>query len=369
MIEARKEVCSMGYTLSFVASVKVGRGGVAGLLHHDARDVDREQGAEVRHSNKDIDPARTLDNETIVSDGQGGWMPCSNISQIEDAIDARLGHVTKPLRKDAVVLRPLVLQLDPDWYADHIDDGERGAAANAMLAWAADTFGADNVVYAAIHQDEGNPHLHVGICPVTEDGRLSQKDWFSSPAALRQMHDDFRQHMTDAGYEIEMQRKKPGKHARRMSVEEYKDFCDLQTEARKIDVQQGQLSRWAERLHEEQADLQEREKMLRDLEDRERKVQQREQDVEQRERALEGRQRLVEAREDALPGLAAKAAAEAVQGEIEASQAARRRPSSKAAKEDAARRLQTALDGVQATCDAVEQHQEAQQHSHKTLSL
>ena len=103
----------MGYTLSFMASVKVQRGGVAGLLHHDARDVDREQGREVRHSNQDIDPARTATNETIVADGQGGWMPCSSIDQIEAAIDARLANVTKPLRKDAVVLRPLVLQLDP----------------------------------------------------------------------------------------------------------------------------------------------------------------------------------------------------------------------------------------------------------------
>lgn len=358
----------MGYTLSFVASVKVGHGDVTGLLHHDARDVDREQGREVRHSNKDIDPARTPGNETIVSDGQGGWMPCSDISQIEDAIDARLAHVTKPLRKDAVVLRPLVLQLDPDWYAANEDEDARAAAAEAMLSWAADTFGPQNVVYASVHQDEGNPHLHVGICPVTEDGRLSQKDWFSSPAALRQMHDDFRQHMTDAGYDIEMQRKKPGKYARRMSVEEYKDFCDLQTEARKIDSQQGQLNRWAERLHEQQTEQQEREKALQDLEKRERQVQQREQEVQKREMALEGRQRLVEAREAALPGLAARAAAEAVQGEIEASQAAHRKPSSKAAREDATRRLQTALAGVQATCDAVEQHQQTGKQG-KTLSL
>lgn len=347
----------MGYTLSFTASVKVGRGGVAGLLHHDARDVDREQGQEVRHSNKDIDPARTLDNETLVSDGQGGWMPCGDTRQIEDAIDARLAAVTKPLRKDAVVLRPLVLQLDPDWYAAHPDEGERGAAANAMLTWAADTFGPQNVVYASVHQDEGNPHLHVGICPVTEDGRLSQKDWFPGPAALREMHQDFRQHMTSEGYDIEMRNKKPGKHAKRMSVQEYKDFCDLQTEARKIDGQQGQLNRWAQRLHEEQTDLQIREARLQERETRQ----------QEQEKALEGRKRLIEAREAALPGLATQAAYEAVQREIEASQAARRRPSSKAAKEDAAQRLQTALAGVQATCDAVEQHQAAKQHSGKTL--
>lgn len=365
----------MGYTLSFEASVKVQRGAVTGLLRHNARDVDREQGQEVRHSNQDIDAARTLDNETIVADGKGGWMPCSDISEIEAALDARLRDVKKPLRKDAVVLRPLIMQLDPAWYAAHPDEGERGAAANAMLEWAADTFGPQNVVYASVHNDEQNPHLHIGICPVTEDGRLSQKDWFPGPAALREMHQDFRQHMASEGYDIEMRNKKPGKYAKRMSVQEYKDFCDLQTEARKIDVQQGQLSRWAKQLHEQQAEQQKREKALQDLEKREQQVQQREQEVQERETevqeretALEGRRRLIEAREAALPGLAALAAKEAVQGEIEASQAAHRRPSSKAAREDATKRLRTALEGVQATCDAVEQHQEAQQHSSgKTL--
>lgn len=316
----------MGYTLSFTASIKVGRGGVVGLLHHDARDVDREHGDEVRHSNKDIDPSRTPSNETIVSDGNGSWIPCSDISQIEDAIDARLETVTKPLRKDAVILRPLVLQLDPDWYATHNDPDERAAAAEDMLNWAADTFGAQNVVYASVHNDEGNPHLHVGVCPVTEDGRLSQKDWFSSPAALRDMHQDFRQHMTDAGYEIEMKNKKPGKHAKRMSVQEYKDFQELQNEARKIEVQQGQLSRWAEQLRQREKDLQEREKL-----------------VQQREIAVEGRESLQDARESALPTLARREASKAVQAEIRKANEARRRPETTQAAKNAVEATQAAV--------------------------
>lgn len=355
----------MGYTMSFEASVKVQRGGVMGLLHHTGREVDREQGQEVRHANKDIDAARTPDNVTLVSDGQGGFKPCEDLREVEAALDARLGCVKKPLRKDAVVLRPLILQLDPDWYAAHPDEGEREEAAEDMITWAVDTFGAENIVYISLHNDENAPHLHIGFCPVTEDGRLSQKDWFSSPAQLRKMHQDLRQHMTDAGYDIEMQNRKPGKYAKRMSVQEYKDFQDLQTEARTIDSQQGQLSRWAARLHEQQTEQQAREKALQE---RERAAADRERQVQQRETALEGRRRLVEAREAALPGLAARAAAEAVQGEIEASQAAHRKPSGKAAREDATRRLQAALAGVQATCDAVEQHQEARKQG-KTLSF
>lgn len=355
----------MGYTMSFEASVKVQRGQVAGLLRHNGRDVDREQGQEVRHANQGIDAARTPDNVTLVSDGKGGFKPCENLREIEAALDARLGHVKKPLRKDAVVLRPLILQLDPDWYAAHTGSDEREQAASDMTEWAVDTFGAENIVYISLHNDENAPHLHIGFCPVTEDGRLAQKDWFSGPAALREMHQDLRQHMTDAGYDIDMKNRKPGKYAKRMEVQEYKDFQDLQAEARKIDSQQGQLSRWAERLHEQQTEQQARETALQE---RERAAADRERQVQQRETALEGRRRLVEAREAALPGLAAQAAKEAVQREIEASQAAHRRPSGKAAREDAAERLQTALAGVQATCDAVEQHQQTGKQG-KTLSL
>lgn len=231
----------MGFSLSFDATPKVGRGDVRGLLHHVVRDVDREHGSEVRHSNQDIDPSRTADNETLVSDGQGGWVPCEDIEQIESVLESRLAEVKKPLRKDAVVLRPVVLQLDPEWYEQHPDPEERGQAAEDMLRWAAGVFGPENLVYASLHEDESNPHLHVGVCPVTEDGRLSQKDWFKSPAALRAMHQDFRQHMADLGYDIEFKNKKPGKHAKRLGVEEYKDYKELEKVRQELDAEKRAL--------------------------------------------------------------------------------------------------------------------------------
>lgn len=346
----------MVYTMSFDASPKVQRGGVGGYLHHTARDVDKEQGCEVRHSNQDIDAARTMDNVTLVADGAGGWKQCEDVSEIEAALDARLSCVKKPLRKDAVVLRPLVMQLDPAWYAAHQSDDEREQAANDMLEWAADTFGAENLIAVSLHNDENAPHLHIALCPVTEDGRLSQKDWFSGPAALRKMHQDLRQWMTDAGYEIEMQNRKPGKYAKRMSVEEYKDYQDLQTEARRIDTQQGQLSRWAERLHEEQDEL--RKEQAEVLKQR--------MDIEARERAVEGRERLLRKQEAKLSAEARKAAEEAVEAVIAGRVKTGGRSRREAAQEAAAAATLEALGRV----EAVEQHQEAQrqqQAGSKTL--
>ena len=231
----------MAYTLSFDASVKVQRGAVAGLLHHVGRDVDRQQGREVRHANQDIDASRTAGNMTMVADGNGNWRACRSLDEIGAALDARLADVGKPLRKDAVVLRPLVLQLDPEWYAAHQGEDEQQAAAWAMMDWASDTFGASNLVYIARHGDEASPHLHIGFCPVTDDGRLSQKDWFSSPAALRAMHKDFREYMAGRGYDIDMANRKPGKHAKRLGVQEYKDFRELERQRAELEAAEARI--------------------------------------------------------------------------------------------------------------------------------
>ena len=39
--------------------------------------------------------------------------------------------------------------------------------------------GIENVINATVHMDEATPHMHLGIVPVTEDGRLSAKDIFT----------------------------------------------------------------------------------------------------------------------------------------------------------------------------------------------
>lgn len=256
----------MSYTMSFEAGLKVQRGSVSGLLRHNGRDVDCELDQEVRHSNKDIDPDRTLYNVTMVTDGHGGWRECTALSEITDALDNRLTAVKKTMRKDAVVLRPLILQLDPVWYAEHPADADRDAAASDMMDWAAATFGADNIIYASLHNDEASPHLHLGFAPVTSDGRLSQKDWFSGPKALREMHQGLRQHMADRGYDIDMKNRKPGKYAKRMTVDEYKDYADLQTKAQELQLTQEALSQRASALMAQERALEARERALAQVE-------------------------------------------------------------------------------------------------------
>lgn len=250
----------MGYSLSMDASVKVKMGDVNGLLNHNARDVDKENGIEIAHSNPDIDSARTEENETFYYDyEEKGFNLCTDKKQITAALQKRLSAVKKPLRKDAVVLRPLLLQLDPAYYKEHPDE-DVDESMDAMLEWAYNTFGKDNLIATSIHNDETNPHMHVLFCPVTDDGRLSQKDWFTNPAALKRMHQDFRQYMADKGYDIDMNNRKPNKYASRLSVEDYKEFARMQDEKEAFEAEKREFAKKEQALDNREVRISERER-------------------------------------------------------------------------------------------------------------
>ena len=261
----------MSYTLSFDASVKCHSiGDVKGLLHHNGRDVDADNGIEVVHANLDIRPEDTDKNETWTIGQDGKQVLADSVDQVMDALKHRLDDVVGRKVKNPVVLRPLVLQLDPEWYKGKTQ-AEKDAAADDMLAWAEKTFDKRNLIYVCRHVDEGEngkeaEHLHIGFCPVTKDGRLSQKEWFSTPQKLREMHDDFRRHMIDAGYDVSLSRKKPGKYAKRMSESEYKDYAELQKQAQELRRTQDALSQRAAGLMAQERALEARERALAQVE-------------------------------------------------------------------------------------------------------
>ena len=201
-----------GYTMTFDASHKVGRGGghLKTFLRHVARDADERAGVTNPHANPNIDAARTAQNVTWVNDSEGGFRRALSSDDLAAYLDQRLATVAKPLRKDAVLLRPLILQLDPQWYTDHVPDWrsrgvgpEAARLHKAAVEWVCDEFGQPNVVGVALHADEVNPQLHVLVTPVTGDGRLSQKDFFKGPADLRRQHQALREHMAAAGYAVD----------------------------------------------------------------------------------------------------------------------------------------------------------------------
>jgi uncharacterized protein YhaN len=232
----------MAYTLTFDASHKVKRGGshVKGFLRHVARDADERNGIRHTHSNPNLDGSRTSLNQTIVRGASGDWEPATSSEQIEERLEERLKAVKGNLRKDAVVLRPFIVQLDPEWFDEHCPDwrtegltDEAEELQTAMLDWCVATFGEDNVLAASIHLDEVSPQVHVIFTPVTEDGRLSQKDWFRGPKQLREMHDDFREHMAAEGYDVSFGRSERSR--------EHLSSAEFQAKAIRLATQQAEL--------------------------------------------------------------------------------------------------------------------------------
>jgi len=216
--------------LSFDASVKIKRsgkfastktnktgfGGVAGYIRHIDRGTDRKNGCEVGHSNPDINPDYTLQNESYYKDAGGVWQEAEKSKDMLDAVNRRIEYAKEHGariytggKNDTVIVRPLVVQLDSDVIAEHED------------TWAWDVigilegqFGKENITGFSIHKDETNVHIHVAFVPCYEtekNGRtkavLSQTKFFRDPKQLAGLHKKIRKSLLDKGYEIELENK------------------------------------------------------------------------------------------------------------------------------------------------------------------
>lgn len=241
----------MSYTVSFDASIKCKKNDLKGLLNHIERgSIDKK----MNHKNPNINNQETEKNINFYFDkSQNTFSECTDLSQIENALNNRLKEVKKPLRKDAVIVRPLILQLDPEYYRDYED--EDNESIDTMIEWACNTFGKENIIGGSLHLDEASPHLHLLFTPVTDDGRLSQKDWFTSPKSLADMHNSLREHMADNGYDIEMKRKKTSKQVKRLTESEYRDYKEIEEEAQNNKSTKYILDKKEKRLNDLQVSL------------------------------------------------------------------------------------------------------------------
>lgn len=220
----------MGY-VSFDASVKVhqsgrytstktsktGNGGIYGYIRHIDRETCKRSGCEVGHSNPDINPDFTLLNESYYKNEAGEWVRTKHSKDMVHAILRRVDYAKKHGariydggKNDTTIVRPLVVQLDPDTITGHED------------TWVEDTigilegiFGQGNITGYSIHRDETNVHMHVCFVPVYEyedkNGKqkcsVSQTKFFTSPGSLAGMHKHIRKSLKDKGYDVELENK------------------------------------------------------------------------------------------------------------------------------------------------------------------
>ncbi|GAB3754380.1 hypothetical protein GCM10027591_03220 [Zhihengliuella somnathii] len=273
----------MSWTVTFDASHKIKRSGAhaTNFARHIARDADQRAGFSFAQRNANIDQSRTAMNYTFVNDGRGGFRkptvteetvverggirtknrPPS--AELTDYLASRLATVKAKIRSDAVAMRPLILQLDPKWFEEHNPDWreeglnpEAAKYINAQMNWAAGEFGHDNLVGGSIHLDETNPQLQLIVTPVTDDGRLSQKDFFKGPGDLKRQRKELCDALEAAGYQPN--RTVTTRSKEHLTSAEYAKKADeLREQGNALDVRQEALAERESALDERERGLEE----------------------------------------------------------------------------------------------------------------
>lgn len=107
----------------------------------------------------------------------------------------------KKIRKDAVLVSEFLITSDTSFFSN-LSPTEQKRYFETTKDFLAKRYGEQNLIYATVHNDEKTPHMHVGVVPVTEDGRLSAKDVVGNRMQLVKLQDDFNAHVKAHGYDL-----------------------------------------------------------------------------------------------------------------------------------------------------------------------
>ena len=154
---------------------KVKLNGLAGIRHHL---LDRDH----VKTNPDIDLTRSHLNHSIEN-----LSPENLISEVQQRIKQL--NLKRKLRNDAVGLEDIIIGASADFMLQ-LGADKREQYFTDSLHFFQNHYGKENVMYCHCHLDESNPHIHIGIIPVTPDGRLSARDVFN-PKSLEKLQTDF----------------------------------------------------------------------------------------------------------------------------------------------------------------------------------
>ena len=154
---------------------KVKLNGLAGIQHH-LLDRDRVK------TNPNIDLSRSYLNHSIED-----LSPEHLVHRVNQRIKQL--NLKKHPRSDAVGIEDIIIGASADFMLN-LDAKTREQYFKDALHFFQDRYGKENVMYCHCHLDESNPHVHIGIIPVTPDGRLSAKSLFC-PKTLEQLQTDF----------------------------------------------------------------------------------------------------------------------------------------------------------------------------------
>lgn len=175
---------------SIIRMQKMKSTAIKGIQFHNQREKESE-------TNPDINKADSHLNYDLIN-GQKQIDYTEKINQvIEDNVTSG-----KKIRKDAVRLAEFLITSDKEFF-EKISPQEQKRYFETAHEFLAERYGEKNLIYATVHHDEKTPHMHVGFVPVTEDGRLSAKDFFGQKKQLVSLQDDFNDYLKQNDFDLE----------------------------------------------------------------------------------------------------------------------------------------------------------------------
>ncbi|EJA5731771.1 plasmid recombination protein [Salmonella enterica] len=171
-----------------------GMGSVASALQHCYRE----------RETPNADAERTPENHRLVS----------------QTTDQAMGRVRELLpekrRKDAVLAVEYVMTASPEWWKEATPRQQAEFFARSEQ-WLEKKYGKDRIVAAVVHRDEATPHLSAFVVPLTQDGRLSAKEFIGGRSKMRDDQSSYAESVKKLGLERGIE----GSRATHQTVQHY----------------------------------------------------------------------------------------------------------------------------------------------------
>lgn len=221
-------------------------GNIVGMFKHNERKNEN-------YSNEDINRELSSQNYQLIE--------CDSYKEkINQEIKERY-KVNKSIRKDAVLCVETVFTSDKEFF-DKLTPEQERLYFEKSVEFLKEQFGEKNIIFATVHKDETTPHLHAGFIPMTDDGRLSYKNFVNSKYDLIKLQDRYFEKMVEFFPELERGQNSKETKARHLANQEYK----IQQKEKAVELQLEQINKNAMELEEKKKKLEAKKERLK-LED------------------------------------------------------------------------------------------------------
>ncbi|MFF7956759.1 MobV family relaxase [Staphylococcus saprophyticus] len=197
----------MSYSIIRVSKVKSGTN-TTGIQKH----VQRENN---NYENEDIDHSKTYLNYDLVNEYNQNF---NNL--IDEKIEQNYTGKRK-IRTDAVKHVDGLITSDKEFFDNQTPEDTKQFFEHAK-EFLEQEYGKDNLLYATVHMDEKTPHMHYGVVPITDDGRLSAKQVVGNKKALTEFQDRFNEYVNQRGYDLERGQSRQVTNAKHEQMSQYK---------------------------------------------------------------------------------------------------------------------------------------------------